>query len=95
VLSILSGLLAIGFVEDSVADTLTWEPPAGRLRLAGPDGADMGELIFLDREEVGYYVRRVGSPVVYTISSHTGNQLLKREQGLRELESRGIGESGR
>jgi hypothetical protein len=82
VLSILSGLVATGFVGDSVADTLAWEPPSARLRLVGPDGAAMGELVFLERENsVGYYVRRVGSPVVYRISAHTGGQLLKREDG--------------
>lgn len=80
-LSILSGLLATSFVDEPVADTLTWEPPSGRLRLVGPDGMAMGELIFLEREEVGFYVRRAGSPVVYTIGSHTGGQLLKREDG--------------
>lgn len=80
-LSILSGLLALSFVDESVADTLTWEPPSGRLRLVGPAGMAMGELIFLEREDVGFYVRLAGSPVVYTISSHTGGQLLKRETG--------------
>ncbi|UCC83697.1 MAG: DUF4340 domain-containing protein [Gemmatimonadota bacterium] len=81
VLSILSGLLAMSFVDDSVADTLTWEPPSGRLRLVGPGGTTLGELVFLEREDVGFYVRRAGSPIVYTISSHTGGQLLKREDG--------------
>jgi hypothetical protein len=81
VLSILSGLLAISFVDESVADTLTWEPPSGRLQLVGPGGVVMGELILLEREEVGFYVRRAGSPVVYTIGTHTGGQLLKREDG--------------
>lgn len=79
VLSILSGMVAVSFVDESVADTLTWEPPSGRLRLVGPDGMAMGELVFLEHEEVGFYVRRAGSPIVYTISSHTGRQLLKRE----------------
>jgi hypothetical protein len=81
VLSILSGLLAISFVDQSVADTLTWEPLSGRLRLVGPGGTALGELIFLEHEDVGFYVRRAGSPVVYTIGSHTGGQLLKREDG--------------
>jgi hypothetical protein len=89
VLSILSGLLAIGFVDDSVADTLTWEPPSARLRLVGPDGTAMGELVFLEREDVGFYVRRAGSPVVYTISSHTGGQLLRRQEGFEETGSEG------
>jgi hypothetical protein len=41
----------------------------------------MGELIFLENGEIGFYVRRAGSPVVYTIGSHTGGQLLKRRDG--------------
>ncbi len=89
VLSILSGLLATGFADEPVADTLTWEPPSGRLRLVGPGGTAIGELIFLEREDVGFYVRRAGSPIVYTISGHTGRQLLKREQGFEEVGSEG------
>lgn len=81
VLSILSGLLATGFADGSVVDTLTWEPPSGRLRLVGPDDAALGELFFLEHEDIGFYVRRAGSPIVYTISARTGDQLLKREAG--------------
>jgi hypothetical protein len=81
VLSILSGLLAVSFADESVADTLTWEPPTGRLRLQGPGGSALGELIFLEHQDVGFYVRRAGSPIVYTISGHTGGQILKREDG--------------
>jgi len=78
-LSQLAGLRAIGFAEDAVADTLTWESSA-RVRVIGPGGAVLGDLTFLERaEEVGYYVRRGGSPVVYTLSKYTGDQILKRE----------------
>ncbi|UCC75020.1 MAG: DUF4340 domain-containing protein [Gemmatimonadota bacterium] len=81
-LSILSGLRAVSIAADSVADTLTWELLAGRLRLEGPEGTALAELLFLESDEVGFYVRRAGAPAVYTISSHTGGQLLKREEGL-------------
>lgn len=81
-LSQLAGLRAIGFAADSVADTLTWEP-AARVRVIGPGGAVLGDLTFLERaEEVGYYVRRGSSPVVYTVSKYTGDQILKRESDL-------------
>jgi hypothetical protein len=78
----LAGLRAIGFAADSVADTLSWDPPRGRVRVEGPVGADLGELVFLDRGDVGYYLRRAGAPVVYTVSSYTGQQILKREEDL-------------
>lgn len=81
-LSQLAGLRAIGFAADSVADTLTWEP-AAQARVVGPGGAVLGDLTFLERAEgVGYYVRRAGSPVVYTVSKYTGDQILKREADL-------------
>ncbi|MGD8868732.1 MAG: DUF4340 domain-containing protein [Gemmatimonadales bacterium] len=81
-LSQLAGLRAIGFAADSVADTLTWQP-AARVRVVGPGGAVLGDLTFLERaEEVGYYVRRGNSPVVYTVSKYTGDQILKRESDL-------------
>ncbi len=86
-LSILSGLRATGFAADSVSDTLVWEPATARLEVRGPEGVDFGELIFLEREDdSGYYVRRADSPVVYTISTYTGGQILKRED---ELEGEG------
>ncbi len=82
-LSQLAGLSAIGFAADSVADTLTWEPPTARVRVLGPGDAELGELTFLEREEnVGFYVRRRGSPTVYTLSSFSGDQILKREEDL-------------
>lgn len=81
-LSQLAGLRAIGFAADSVVDTLTWEP-AARARVIGPGGAVLGDLTFLERAEgVGYYVRRGNSPVVYTVSKYTGDQILKREGDL-------------
>ncbi|MGD8699099.1 MAG: DUF4340 domain-containing protein [Gemmatimonadales bacterium] len=82
VLSQLAGLRAIGFAEEAVADTLNWEATA-RVRVIGPGGAVLGDLAFLERaEEVGYYVRRASSPVVYTLSKYTGDQILKREADL-------------
>ncbi len=82
VLSQLAGLRAIGFADDGVADTLEWEP-AARVRAVGPGGAVLGDLTLLQRaEEVGYYVRRGSSPVVYTLSKYTGDQILKRESDL-------------
>jgi len=85
----LAGLRAIGFAADSVADTLSWDPPTARLRVQGPGGAQLGELIFLDRDDVGYYLRRAGAPVVYTLNSYTGEQILKREEDLRPAEEAG------
>jgi len=82
----LAGLRAIGFAADSIADTLSWDPPTARVRVQGPGGAELGELIFLDRDDVGYYLRRAGRPVVYTLSSYTGEQILKREEDLRPAE---------
>ncbi len=82
----LAGLSAIGFAADSVADTLSWDPPTGRVRVQGPGGVDLGDLIFLDRDDVGYYLRRADTPVVYTLSSYTGEQILKREEDLRPAE---------
>jgi hypothetical protein len=82
VLNQLSGLRGIGFAADTVADTLTWEP-AARVRVVGPGEAAVGDLTFLKRaEDVGYYVRRAGSPVVYTLSKYSGDQILKREADL-------------
>jgi hypothetical protein len=83
----LTPLRAIGFAADSVADTLTWEPPAGRVRVLGPGDAELGAVTFIERSDVtGYYVRRDGSPVVFTLSSWTGKQILKREDELAEEE---------
>ncbi len=82
VLNQLSALRGIGFAADTVADTLTWEA-AARVRVVGPGEAVVGDLTFLERaEEVGYYVRRAGSPVVYTLSKYSGDQILKREGDL-------------
>lgn len=78
----LSSLRALGFVADSVVDTLTWEPGAGRVRVSGPGDATLGELEFYRREDTGYYVRRAGAPVVYTLSSYTGEQILQDEEAL-------------
>jgi hypothetical protein len=84
----LTPLRAIGFAADSIADTLTWEPATARVRVLGPDGAELGEVTFLERGDMsGYYVRRAGSPVVYTLSSYGGNQILKREKDLAETGS--------
>ena len=44
--------------------------------------AGLGDLVFLDRGDVGAYVRWAGSPVVYTISTHIANQILKHEEHL-------------
>ncbi|UCF21030.1 MAG: DUF4340 domain-containing protein [Gemmatimonadota bacterium] len=82
-LSQLANLRAIGFAADSIADTLSWATPTGRVRVLGPGGAELAELVFLEREEgIGYFVRRGGSPVVYTISAYTGESILKREEDL-------------
>ena len=81
-LTLLAGLRAIGFAADAVADTLSWEPPTGRVRIVGFGGAELGDLVFLDRGDVGAYVRWAGSPVVYTISTHIANQILKHEEHL-------------
>lgn len=78
----LSGLRAIGFAADSVTDTLTWEPPTARVTVYGPGEARLGELELLDRGDVGYYARRAGSPVVYTLSSYSGDQIVKRREDL-------------
>lgn len=78
----LSGLRAIGFAADSVTDTLTWEPPTARVTVYGPGEARLGEVEFLDRGDVGYYARRAGSPVVYSLSSYSGDQILKRREDL-------------
>jgi len=85
VLTNLSQLRAIGFAPDSVTDTLTWESPTARVRVLGPGDAPIAELEFLRREEnVGYYVRRGMGTTVFTLSSFSGDQLLKREDELRE-----------
>ena len=81
-LSQLAGLRAIGFAADSVIPTLAWDSATAELRVLGPGDFVLGELVFKKREEVqgvGYYVRRVGSPVVYTLSTFSGDQILKRE----------------
>lgn len=89
-LGALSELNALGFAADSVTDTLTWEPPTARVRVRGPDDAELGELTFLRREEnVGYYVRRRGAPTVYTLSAFNGDQVLKREPDLTASEQSG------
>ncbi len=81
----LSGLTALGFVPDTVADTLTWEPLAGRVRLAGPGGAPLGDLQLYEREDnTGYYVRRSDSPVVFTLSNLSGDQILTPLEELTE-----------
>ena len=81
-LSQLAGLRAIGFAADSVIPTLAWDSVTAEVRVLGPGDFVLGELMFKKREEeqgVGYYVRRVGSPVVYTLSTFSGDQILKRE----------------
>ncbi len=78
----LTALRAIGFAEDSTAAELAWDQPAARLHVIGPDDAELVELLFQENEDVGYFVRRAGSPVVYTLSSYTGNVILKRESDL-------------
>jgi hypothetical protein len=82
-LSQLASLRAVSFAADAAADTLVWDPPSAQVRVLGPGGVVLGELSFLKREaEVGYFVRRAASPVVYTISSFTGGELLKRQADL-------------
>ena len=81
-LSQLAGLRAIGFAPDSVISTLGWDSLTSELRVLGPGGFVLGDLMFKKREEeqgVGYYIRRAGSPVVYTLSTFSGDQILKRE----------------
>ncbi len=80
----LAGLRAIGFAVEAVVDTLSWNSPDAEVRVVGPGGLELGELVFLERDEegVGYYVRRAGAPVVYTLSSYSGDQILKREADL-------------
>jgi hypothetical protein len=78
----LTALRAISFAADSVSETLEWDPPAVHLRVTGLGGAGLGELLFLENEEIGYFVRRNGSAVVYTISSYTGDQIVVREAEL-------------
>ena len=83
VLNNLAELRALGFAEDSIADTLSWESPSARVTVVGPDDARIAELEFIRREEnVGYFVRRFGEPVVYTLSSFSGDQILKRRAEL-------------
>ncbi len=78
----LTGLRAIGFAGDSAGATLQWDLPAARLRVTGLDGTELGVLLFLENEEIGYFVRRPGSSVVYTVSSYTGDQIVVREADL-------------
>jgi len=80
----LAGLRAVGFAASAVTDTLSWDSATAEVRVLGPGEFVLGELAFLRREGegVGYYVRRAGSPVVYTVSSYTGDQILKRQGDL-------------
>jgi hypothetical protein len=80
----LAQLQALGFAHDSVADTLTWDSTTVGVRVLGLEGIELGDLTFLDRGDVGYYVGRLGSSVVYTLASWAGGQILKREEELRE-----------
>ena len=83
-LSQLATLRAVSFAAQAAADTLAWDPAAARLRVLGPGASILGDLTFLKREaEVGFFLRRAGSPVVYTISSYTGGEILKREADLQ------------
>jgi hypothetical protein len=83
ILMVFASLRAIGFAADSVTEALVWEPPSARVQLFGPGDAPYGDIVFLERaDDVGYYVRRAGSPVVYEISSYTGDQILKRAADL-------------
>jgi hypothetical protein len=77
-LSQLTALRAIGFAADSASTELDWEQAAPRLRVVGPEGAELGQLLFLENPDVGYFVRRASSPVVYTLSSYTGDQIVVR-----------------
>ncbi|HSG81456.1 MAG TPA: DUF4340 domain-containing protein [Gemmatimonadota bacterium] len=81
-LSQLTALRAIGFAADSASAALNWEEAAPRLRVVGPEGAELGQLLFLENPDVGYFVRRAGSPVVYTLSSYTGDQIVVRPADL-------------
>lgn len=78
----LTGLRAIGFAADSVSEELDWVPPAARVRVVGPDDTELGKILFLENEDVGYFARRAGSPIVYTVSSYVGDQILVREADL-------------
>ncbi len=78
----LSGLRALGFASDSLAGALSWEEPTGRVRVLGPGGAQLGELLFLSRDDPGYFVRRADGPVVYTLSRYSGDQILKKVEDL-------------
>ncbi|NIR46625.1 MAG: DUF4340 domain-containing protein [Gemmatimonadetes bacterium] len=78
----LTALRAIGFADDSAAAALAWDEPAARVGVIGPDDAELVELLFQENEDVGYFVRRAGSSVVYTLSSYTGNVILRRETAL-------------
>lgn len=78
----LAGLRAIGFAADSVTEALSWDEPAGRVRVLGAGDAELGELTFLARETSGYYVKRADKPVVFTLSQYSGDQVLKRPDEL-------------
>jgi hypothetical protein len=78
ILNQLAGLRALGFAEDTVADGLDWESPTARLRVLGVDGTELGTVMFLEREEPGYFVRRADKPTVYTVSRFAGERILRR-----------------
>jgi hypothetical protein len=78
----LTSLRAIGFAADSVVETLEWDPPQLRLRVVGLADAELAELLFIENEEIGYFVRRADMPIVYTVSSYTGDQIARREADL-------------
>lgn len=82
VLRELANLRAIGFAADSVLGALNWDSVTARVQVLGPEGAELARLSFIEREDVGYYVRRAGSDVVYSLSSFGGEQILKREDDL-------------
>ena len=77
-----ASLRAIGFAADSVIETLSWDEPAGQVRVLGAGDVELGELTFLARETSGYYVKRADKPVVYTLSQYSGDQILKRPDEL-------------
>ena len=82
ILGQLAGLRALGFADDTVTVGLDWESPTARLRVLRTDGTELGTVMFLEREEPGYFVRRADKPTVYTVSRFAGERILRRPDGL-------------